>query len=684
MTLFLSLCLTALLGYFPPPAAHESRSAGASKPASPSNVFLVTIDTLRADHVGCYGDRETRTPALDGLAADGVRFTSAFTASPITNASHASILTGLLPSHHGVRDFGMALDPGVSTLAEALKERGYSTAAFIGAVILDSRGLAPGFDRGFEYYDHFPDHLPPTASRYVRLERRGLEVERRAEAWIASHSDSQPKFVWIHLYDPHDPYDPPEPYRTEYASRLYDGEIAYADSALARFVGFLKGRSLYDGSTMIAVGDHGEGLGEHGEQTHGIFLYDSTLHVPLIIKLPRKSSLEAPGIAAPAGLVVDAQARTVDIVPTIFDLEGVRDFKPVDGTSLRSLWTQAASEPVSARGATPAGPERIAFGETDYPLAFGWAPLRSVRAGGRKYIEAPRPELYDLRGDPRESQNIYEPWNPDAQRLRALEADLRTSEAQSSLAAAEVGPAKIEELRALGYLGNDPGSTSAPEPSLLPDPKDKIQVHNLIHSSMLAAEDGRHEESRRDLENALNLDPKSPVILAQLGGLELRQGNYRRAADLLGQALAIRPRDATSVYDQARALYALGDLRGARKRLEAGEQLLTGNYDALYLSGKIDVELKDWKNAEDPLEAAIILDSERPEAYIELARVYLAENKPADALRRLDVAKRLAPESREIPLLRVQARRSQAAGAKSVRPEPATPRKPPLKSPFGS
>jgi arylsulfatase A-like enzyme/Tfp pilus assembly protein PilF len=653
----------AFLIIFVPPAACALPTSQASETVFSSDIFLLTIDTFRADHVGCYGDSSIRTPALDGLAADGIRFSNAFTASPITNASHATILTGLLPAHHGVRDFGWGLDPGVKTLAEALKGRGYSTAAFIGAVILDSRGLAPGFDRGFDYYDHFPEQLAPTASRYVRLERRAMDVEQRAENWILSRPKAAPAFAWIHFYDPHDPYDPPEPYRTQYANRLYDGEIAYADSALGRFITFLKQQNLYETSTILVVGDHGEGLGEHGEETHGIFLYDSTLHVPLILKLHRSISTRRAGMVV-RGIVVNAQARTVDLAPTILELEGIHELKPLDGTSLRPLWEPPAAQAEGTAGSAPAAAERVVFGETDYPLDFGFAPLRSVRADGKKYIEAPRPELYDLRGDPGETHNRYEPWDADVQRLRGLEAEFR-KRASPSGATAAVGAAKIDELRALGYLGTNPGSTTAPEPSLLPDPKEKVQLFNLIHTAMLDGEDRKPEEARSSLERALEIDPKSAAALSELGRLELDQGNYRRAADLLSRALAIRPQDSTSAYGEARARYALGDLHGARARLESSEDLLAGNYEALCLLGKVDAESKNWAKAEDPLEAAVILDSSRPEAYVELARVYLAENKPAEALRQLDEARRLAPDSSEVRELRAQAQRLEHAGKSS-------------------
>src|ERR1700694_3991974 len=213
------------------------------------NVFLITIDTLRADHVHCYGYGPIKTPALDKIAKEGIRFAQAFTPSPITNSSHASILTGLLPSSHGVSDFGVPLAASHLTLAEALKKRGYRTAAFIGAVILDSKAVAPGFDRGFEFYDNFPADAK-TKSRWGRVERRGLEVVQHAETWMTAHP-AGPRFVWLHLYDPHDPYEPPPPYGQTYKDRLYDGEIAYADSALANFVAYLKKNGRYQNALVL-------------------------------------------------------------------------------------------------------------------------------------------------------------------------------------------------------------------------------------------------------------------------------------------------------------------------------------------------------------------------------------------------------------------------------------------------
>ena len=464
-------------------------------------IFLVTIDTLRADHVHCYGYESIQTPALDGLARDGIRFSEAFTPSPITNTSHTSILTGLLPSSHGVTDFAIPLAATHLTLAELLKKNGYKTAAFIGAVILDSKTLAPGLDRGFDFYDNFPEHSQ-TKSRWGRLERRGMDVVQHAEAWITAHPAGS-HFVWVHLYDPHDPYEPPPPYSQTYKDRLYDGEIAYADSALAHFVSYLKKSGRYDNAMIVVVGDHGEGLGEHHENTHGIFLYDSTTHVPLIVKLPVK----LPGRGNP-GKAVDAQVRTIDILPTVTEL--LRIPPP-------NAWTAHRCNPISLdAGGGTGNNDRTAIGETDYPLRFGWAPLRSVRAEGFKFIEAPRPELYDLHADPGELANQYQAANASAQKFRTFLAEMKTkapqpASADANSAATAVTAVTNDQLKALGYQSTpDAGSSAAaggasqlPDP--LPDPKDKIEEQNLLHTAMMASDDNRTADAQRALEKVLEL-----------------------------------------------------------------------------------------------------------------------------------------------------------------------------------
>jgi len=600
----------------------------------PPDVYLITLDTLRADRVGCYGYAKAQTPALDRLAREGVRFNRAFTPSPITNTSHTSILTGLNPSIHGVTDFGIPLGANHVTLAEVLKQRGYMTGAFIGAVILDSNSLAPGLDRGFDFYWNFPD-LPKTAPRWGRVERRGLDVVNEATKWLTTQRTG-PRFVWVHLYDPHDPYEPPAPYTN--TSSPYDGEVAYTDHAVGQFIAFLEKNSLYRDALIIVVGDHGEGLGEHGEDTHGIFLYDSTLRVPLIVKLPG---------GAQAGAVSEITVRTTDILPTVLDVLGLPAVEGLGGRSLRA----------SAAGQAPA--ENLALAETDYPIRFGWAPLRAVRSGNGKYIEAPRPEFYDLAQDSGETQNRYEPWNPEVQRLRGILAEER-KKAPAAAAGGSVDRATIEHLRQLGYLGTDPGATTVPEPSLLPDPKDKIALHNFIHHGMMADEGGQAAAALAAFTKAVDMDPDSPVANVQLGRLELEQKNYASAAKHLARARQLRAQDSAAAWYHGQALEKLGDLEGARAALEETLKLSPGQYDARLLLGRVFVALKNVRAAEDQLEAAVFLKPKRPEARLELARLYLAEKRAADAVDQLQKAS--AAEPKDAGIFELLAAAYRAAG----------------------
>jgi len=640
--LFVLLCCHLFAG------ADAAREPEEEKPARP-RVFLITIDTLRADHVHCYGYEGIRTPALDLLAEQGIRFAQAFTPSPITNSSHTSIMTGLLPSSHGVSDFGVPLAPQHPTLAELLSKGGYRSAAFIGAVILDSKNLAPGLDRGFEFYDNFPEHTT-TKSRWGRIERRGLEVEERAESWLNTHPDGT-QFVWLHFYDPHDPYEPPPPFSETYKERLYDGEIAYADSALGRFLTYLKKQGWYEGAMIVVVGDHGEGLGEHHEDTHGIFLYDSTTHVPLIVKLPKERE---------AGMTIEGQVRTTDIMPTILSMVGLRAPVNLDGESLEALF--------SGGEATP----RTVFGETEYPLRFGWAPLRSIRVEGYKFIEAPKPELYELRGDPGESRNQYEPWDGTVQKLRKALAVLSAkSPAHEKASPAAVSAGTVDELHALGYLGAaDAGSaTDVPEPSLLPDPKDKIEQQNFLHTATMAAEEGETEKARAALEKVLQLDESSALALRQLGRMEMASGNYGKAAGYLKRAHAANPNDAADALAYARALELSGEMGAARDVLLAILKLDPEQFEARLALGRVYLGLKDLTAAEDQFEAAVLVQPGSSAAQIELAKTLVRRKKFSDAAELLEAAAEPANRNAEIFELLAQAysglgRRQEAARAR--------------------
>ena len=581
--------------------------------SSAPDVYLITIDTLRADHVHCYGDDQIQTPALDSIAQDGVRFTQAFTPSPLTNTAHTSILTGLLPSAHGVTDFGIPLAKTIPTWAELLKQNGYQTAAFIGAVILDSRTLAPGLDRGFDYYDNFPSDSPES-KHWGRVERRGEDVVHRAEAWMDGHP-MKPRFVWVHLYDPHDPYEPPPPFAQIYKDRLYDGEIAYADSALGHLLTYLKRQNRYNPALIVVVGDHGEGLGEHGEQTHGIFLYDATTHVPLLIKLPQTASPRGPAVVA-------AQVPTTAILPTVLDMLDLPAPAALAKGSLRGYFAGTKES------------DRVVFGETDYPLRFGWAPLRAVRSGGFKFIEAPRPELYDLGKDPGELRNEYEPWNPTVQHLRT---ELASSAMRPPKVTASSGAASsktLNELRALGYLGPADArtSTNVPELSSLPDPKDKIEEQNLLHSAMMSADQGHSQDARSLLKKVLELDPDSSTALRQLGELEFKAGEYRGAADHFHSVRKTHPDDASAALYEGKALDMIGDAQDARGALEAAVSSSGAQLDARVLLANVDLKLGDRAAAEDQFEAVLLLDPANHEALLGLAKERLEEKRFTDVV----------------------------------------------------
>jgi arylsulfatase A-like enzyme/Flp pilus assembly protein TadD len=600
----------------------------------PPDVFLVTIDTLRADHVHCYGYDRVQTPALDALARDGFRFTEAFTPSPLTNTSHTTILTGLLPSSHGVTDFAVPLDDSHLTLADLLKAQGYKTAAFIGAIILDSHTLAPGLDRGFDFYDNFPAK-PAGRSPWNRLERRGMTVVQHAEAWLRAHP-AGPRFVWVHLYDPHDPYEPPAPYSQTYQDRPYDGEIAYADSALGNLVSYLKQRGWYENSLVVVVGDHGEGLGEHGENTHGIFLYDSTTHVPLIVKPP----------AGAQGRVVEAQVRTTDIVPTVLDFAAASKPDRLDGETLLPFLHGEDSA------------ERTALGETDYPLRFGWSPLRAVRAKGFKFIEAPRPELYNLGADPGELKNTYEPWNETVKDFRAVLAEVRASSPARS-SAGSVGQGTVDELKALGYLGPaDAGSsTNVPEPSLLPDPKDKIEEQNLLHTAMMASQRGQLAEAQQALEQVLARDEKSAIALRQLGEVELQSGDSQQAASHLRKASAAAPDDAAVGFLLGQALQKIGDFEGARAALEASLKLRPNEPLARFQLGRVFLDLKNYDAAADQFEAGLILAPSSLDGQLGVARAQIGLKNFTDAVHLLTRLAKAEPGNKEVAELLAKARR---------------------------
>jgi choline-sulfatase len=418
-------------------------------PQRPVNVLIITLDTTRADALPAYGGTNLETPALDRLAREGVVFEQATSSVPLTLPAHCSLFTGLLPTHHAVRDNAdPALSDAQTTLSEILRGGGFDTAAFVGsAVVGNERGLRQGFDM---YSD---PHAPDSSAR---ARRPANVVVDQAIEWIA-HRDSR-FFAWIHLYDAHAPYAPPEPYRTMYEDVPYLGAIAFVDAQIARVLTALDWRALLDRTLIVVVGDHGESLGDHGEDAHGIFLYQSTVRVPLVVRLPGFSPRR-----------VEDVTRLIDVMPTVLDALGLPS-PSMDGVSLLPLMRNEASHL-----------DLEAYSESLYPGRFGWSALRSLRAGRFKFVSAPRPELYDLQVDPRELHNVYD----DRRELAAL-MSARLDDLASESPPRESDPLRTlsasarERLMALGYIASVPVLPAAAPPQSLADPKDRIALYNAM------------------------------------------------------------------------------------------------------------------------------------------------------------------------------------------------------------
>ena len=395
--------------------------------------MLVTIDTLRADRLGAYGNTTVATPNLDRLAREGAMALHASAQVPLTRPSHVSLLTGLYPAEHGIRDnVSPPLRPGVPLLAEILQQRGFRTGAFVSSIVLSKQsGLGRGFDT---YADRF--EIGDDDARFLNtIQKRGDTTVAEAAAWLRQPGPER-RFAWVHLYDPHDPYEPPEPYATRYAGRLYDGEVAWSDDLVGRLDAVLAETGRRDDTLLVVTADHGEGLDEHGEAVHGFFVYETTLHVPLIVRGPRVTP----------GTKVKGVTRSIDVMPTVLDLLGLADATPaVSGRSLAPALTGKAltDEPTFAESLTPL-------------IHYGWSDLRALRDGRWKYILAPRPELYDLDQDPGELKNLVDEEPKRARAYRSgIEQQLRQEQAArrgAESATATVPPDMLEKLGALGYV----------------------------------------------------------------------------------------------------------------------------------------------------------------------------------------------------------------------------------------
>ena len=617
-----------LSGFFA--GGHAALAATLSSP----NVVFITVDTLRADHLGCYGDKQIRTPNIDALAADGIRFERAYAAVPVTLPSHTVIFTGTYPMLSGVHDFAAnKLSPNQPTLASVLKENGYTTGAIIGSAVLDSRfGLNHGFDF---YYDHF-DFNRLQESNLDEMERPGNVVADLTLDWLSKNYQKK-FFLWMHLYDPHYPYRPPPPYSEQYKDRLYDGEIAFADAQVGRLIEFLKNKGLYRNTLIVLGGDHGESLGEHGENTHGFFIYNATLHVPLIFHLP-------------GGVHTKTVANLVnlaDLMPTVLAALNIQIPEQVQGQNLLSIISPKKEDNA-----------RSLYAETFLPrLHFNWSELRGVETENYHFIDAPKPELYDLRKDPGETHNLFTQKKAVTEEMRVHLAKLIQQYTAGQELAEKTGldPALMERLKSLGYAGFSGGSNSGANIHALPDPKDRIQTYELFSDAMADSQHGQYAQSIEKLNTALKTDPDS-VPGHYLQGLNYyRTHEFPKSVAEFERVMQLSPDYALAAFQLGLAYGRNGDFDKSISTLKRALELDPTNFDAAYNAGVAYLQKKMVPEAAAAFRRSLEIAPDYALAHRSLGEVLLYQGQTENALVELHRAAELAPEDQRTHLALAQA-----------------------------
>jgi arylsulfatase A-like enzyme/Flp pilus assembly protein TadD len=603
------------------------------------NLVLVTIDTLRADRLGCYGYTGIETPNLDKFARSGILFENAVSQSPLTPPSHASMFTGTYPPVHKVRDTGgFVLHPENTTLAEILQQQGWDTAAFVGASVLKK---SFGFVQGFAVYDDQMPRPEPGGRATEYPERRAGEVVDRAIGWLGSQS-GKPFFLWVHVFDPHTPYDPPAPFRQKHKGRPYDGEVAYTDQQLGRLFDTIAKKSPTERTVIAVLGDHGESLSEHGEFTHGVFLYDSTLRIPFLLA----------GSGVPKGLRVKQQARTIDLAPTLLELTGIKVPEKMQGSSLTPSFTGKES------------PADFSYSETLFSkINMGWSELRAIRTNRWKYIRAPKSELYDLAHDPGETSNVIASHPTEARDLEAkMKSVISSGAGREKISTAMVDRRTTEQLKSLGYLGG----VSQTEYELTGkgiDPKDRVEILKLLelaqspesrqaeritllrravavdpanptvyyHLGDEYAKAGRHDEAMKLYRNGINKGVQTGWLYSRLAHLYLRQGNKVEAIASFERAAQLNPSDSESLGDLGVAYLETGNLADAERvfkwAITAGADYAPAHNGL----GLVSIRKQDLPVARTHFEKAVQLDPGLLEAQLNLGRIYKMTGEMARA-----------------------------------------------------
>lgn len=663
------------------------------------NVLLITLDTTRADRLGCYGAKGVTTPNLDALAARGTLFERAIAPVPLTLPSHTSLMTGELPAMHGVRDNGgFRVGAEKVTLAEILAARGWATAGFVSAYVLDHRwGIAQGFET---YYDDFDLAKFKTMSM-GDIQRRGDVTVEHALSWIGERGAKEKFFAWVHLYDPHAPYDPPEPFASRFAGHPYNGEIAWTDELVGRLLAGLEARGLTERTIVAVIADHGESLGEHGEHGHGFFIYEPTTHVPLLLAGP---------YAGLSGRRISSVVRNVDLAPTLLDLLGV------DGPDGRLQGQGRSLVPLLSQGEAP-GEAVPGYSEAFYPrFHYGWSELRSIRTKEWHFIEAPRPELYDLTADPGELKNLAaEDRRTVAElrgRLAALDAQVDAAiekeraahpkEKDSAAAPVEEDEETLRKLAALGYVGSMGDAAAGKSFRELPDPKDRLDVYNLMTQAREQLSAGKSDEAIATYDRVLARDADVIDAWFGRGNAKFQKHQWDAAAADFRQTLARRPDHDYAMIGLADTLVATGKVddavlgyrrfldqdpnngqisyRLAQVLLDAGRddeaerwfartlEIEPGTARAEVGRAVVAFRKKDLGGAETALSRALAIDPKARHARFNLALVKEAEGDVAgsEAAYRAEVADYPEAYKAWFNLGRLLARRGDARGAEAA------------------
>lgn len=561
------------------------------RPDRPPNVLIITMDTTRADRIGCYGYDKILTPNIDSIAKDGVLFEEAFSVQPVTLPSHCSIFTGKYPFHNGVRDNNIyRLADDNTTLAEILMQNDYLTTAFLASYILHNRF---GLHQGFAFYnDRF---INPRQKGRLPVERRASEVSFLASEWLDAVKDElekRPFFLWLHYYDPHAGYDPPHPYKTAYPDP-YDGEIAYMDDWIGYFFDELKQRGLWENTIVVLVADHGESLGQYKENSHGIFIYRPTIHVPLIIRYPK---------TLPRGIRLKERVTTVDIMPTLLELLDINVDEKFDGKSLLSLIKGEEKQP-----------DRAIYSEAFIPRGFNWSELKGIRKGEWFFIEAPHPELYHIGKSDPASENLIEKQTETTETLRnkllTMLADTDPSKVEYVVADEEM----VQRLQALGYFvggGEHAANDEAGGPH--PDPKDKIGLFNVYQraSSLIARK--IYEPGALILENIVKQDPNNQRFRMELGNTYVKLEKYQEAEKQFKHILSRNAEDPRSHYLLGLCYENWGKPDMALKEYREAVALNPDHFLAHFHRGLIHIESGRWDAAERAFNEARRLNPRNP------------------------------------------------------------------------